>query len=100
MPGENRVAIGVAWYRREQWSLLLSLIPDPEVFPKTYDEWLARATETLRQLSVDGMTAQKVDVDIKALMAWAAAEGRSPDGAARAEYAQHLLGGGNETGRS
>jgi hypothetical protein len=91
MDDESRIAVGIAWYRREQWSLLLSLIPDPEVFPRTYDEWLARATVTLRQLSGEGVTARKVDVDVSGLMSWAAEQGRPADGAARAEYANHLL---------
>ena len=71
---------------------MLSLIPDPEVFPRTYKEWLARASDTLRALNRQGVTVQKVDVEVKALLAWAAEQGRAPDGAARAEYAQHLTG--------
>jgi hypothetical protein len=96
MSDEKRIAVGIAWYRREQWALLLSLIPDPEVFPHTYDEWLAKATDALRQATAAGTVARKVDVDVKALMAWASAEGRSPDGAGRAEYASHLLKTGDE----
>jgi len=92
MPDNNRVVAGIAWYRPEQWTLMLSLIPDPEVFPHTYTEWLARASETLHELRKHGATVHQVDVDIKALLAWAAEKGRAPDGAARAEYAQYLAG--------
>ena len=88
----KRVVAGIAWYRPEQWTLMLSLIPDPEVFPHTYTEWLARASETLRELNKQGVTVQKVDVELKALLAWAAEQGRAPDGATRAEYAQYLTG--------
>ena len=99
MHDDNRVMIGIARYRPEQWTLMLSLIPDPEVFPHTYTEWLARASDTLRELSIQGVTVQKVDVEVKALLAWAAEQGRVPDGAARAEYAQRLTGkADNETG--
>ena len=88
---EQHIEIGVAWYRREQWSLLLSLIPDPKSFPNTYDEWSARASETLRQLDKEGVAAQKVDVEVTALIRWAESLGRVPNGDARAEYASHLL---------
>ena len=71
---------------------MLSLIPDPEVFPRTYDEWLARASDTLRELSKQGVAVRKVDVDLTALLAWAAKQGRVPDGKVRAEYAQYLTG--------
>ncbi len=84
--------VGVAWYRPEQWPLMLSVIPDPEVFPRTHTEWLSRASDTMRDLSKQGVTVRKVDVELKALLAWAAERGRAPDGAARAEYAQHLTG--------
>jgi hypothetical protein len=98
MHQDNRILVGIAWYRPEQWTLMLSLIPDPEVFPRTYTEWLARASDTLRELSEKGVAVQKVDVDIKALLAWAAERGRAPDGAARAEYAQHLTGKADNAG--
>jgi len=92
MPDNNRVVVGIGWYRPEQWTLMLSLIPDPEVFPRTYPEWLARASDTLRELSKQGVAVRRVDVDVKALLIWAAEQGRAPDGAARAEYAQYLTG--------
>ena len=91
MPEEKRIEVGIAWYRREQWALFLSLIPDPEVFPHTYDEWLVKATATFKRLVADGIVARKVDVDVKELMAWATAMGRRADGAARAEYATFLV---------
>lgn len=91
MPDGPRIEIGIAWYRREQWSLLLSLIPDPEVFPRTYDEWLSKATDTWRQLCAMGETARKVDVDVREFMAWASAKGRPADGSARSEYASILV---------
>jgi len=100
MNAERRVAIGIAWYRREQWSLLLCLIPDPEVFPHTYDEWLAKAEDTLRQANIDGVVAKKVDVDVKELIAWAESRDRAPDGAARAEYASYKLKADDEKGSS
>ncbi|HTD67311.1 MAG TPA: hypothetical protein VK846_12355 [Candidatus Limnocylindria bacterium] len=57
------------------------------MFPDTYSERLARASDTFRQLSSEGVLLRKVDVVAQALLAWATA-----DGAARAEYARHLAG--------
>lgn len=96
MKDEIPVAAGIAWYRREQWQLLLSLIPDPEVFPHTYDEWLTKATKTLQGLSRAGVDARKVDVEVGAMLRWAEEQGRSPDGGARAEYATYLLNKGDD----
>lgn len=92
MPDNKIVLVGIAWYRPEQWTLMLSLIPDPEVFPHTYEEWLARASDTFRELSKQGVSVRKVDVDLKAFLAWTAEQGRVPDRNARAEYAQYLTG--------
>ena len=97
MSEKTPIVVGIAWYRREQWSLLLSLIPDAEVFPKSYDEWLAKATGTLRDLSANGVAAQKVDVDVTELIRWTKSRNRAPDGAARAEYAKYLISGTDAT---
>ena len=86
-----RVTIGIAWYRREEWTLLLATIPDPEAFPPTYEGWSKGASDTLRQLRDSGVNVRKVDVTVKGLLDWAAAVDRPPDGAARAAYAQQML---------
>ena len=85
---------GIAWYRPEQWSLMLSLIPDPEVFPNTHEEWLAKAMKMERELTGMGIRAVRVEVELKALLDWAAKEKRPADKGARSAYALLLTQAG------
>lgn len=34
-------ALGIGWYRREDWPRLLQLVPDRAALHDTYDEWLS-----------------------------------------------------------
>ena len=94
MSNPDSGVFGIAWYRPEQWSLMLSLIPDPEVFPKTHEEWLAKAMKLERELTQKGITAVRIEVELKALLDWAAKEKRPADSAARSAYALLLTQAG------
>ena len=94
MSNPHSGVFGIAWHRSEQWFLMVSLIPDPEVIPKTHEEWLAKAMKLERELTRKGITAVRIDVEPKALLDWAAKEKRPADGAARAAYALLLTQAG------
>jgi hypothetical protein len=42
---------------------MLSLIPEPRVFPHTHEEWLAKAMKLERELTQKGITAVRVEVE-------------------------------------
>ena len=50
MNSPENIEVALAWYRREQWGLLLAESADADELEKTYDEWLAFASEELRKL--------------------------------------------------
>ncbi|MDB6033296.1 MAG: hypothetical protein JWM16_3634 [Verrucomicrobiales bacterium] len=83
----SSIVVGVAWYRPEQYGLLLALSVDPEGMAKTYDEWLAAILRTMEDLRKRGVVARRVDVDVRILVAWCEERDRPLDGAARAEFA-------------
>ena len=76
----------MAWYRPEQWSLLRALAADPEVLEDTYDQWLAGATKGMREMAARGLSAIKVDIDVRELSAWCQEHQRPLDGDARVEF--------------
>jgi len=78
--------VGVAWYRRSQWERLRSLASDVDKIASTYDEWLAKAEASFRDITALGHRVRRVDVDVEMLWAWCCANGRKLDGPARAEY--------------
>ena len=91
MSQSNRLILGVAWYRADQWSLLRALAADSEELEQTHAEWLGSATKSLDQLRKQVVSAVKVDVDVGELSAWCQKHNRPLDGKARAEYTAEKL---------
>jgi hypothetical protein len=92
MNAPQKPETAMAWYRRDQWELLRAVSADADRLEKTYDEWLAFASEELRKLQAIGLRVQKIDVEVGALNKWCESKARPVDGAARAEYAARGLG--------
>ena len=61
-------AIGVAWYRPEQWETLRNVSVDRDKLEETYSEWLVEAERMVKQLQQRGLRVVKVDVEISDLM--------------------------------
>ena len=89
-PNSN-IVLGLAWYRPEQWSLLRSLAVDSDKLEETYDEWLAVANKGLDDLRCKGISARKVDVDVRELSVWCKSRGCPFDAEARAGYVSEKL---------
>ena len=92
MNSPENLEVEMAWYRREQWALLLALSAAADKLEETYDAWLAFASDELRKLEAKGLRVHKIDVEVGALTRWCESEGRPVDGEARAEYARRGLG--------
>jgi hypothetical protein len=82
----QKIAIGIAWYRPEQWSMLRALSSDPEVLERTHAEWLAGVAKTMEALRQQGISVKKIDIDVQELSAWCQSRDRVMDGDARATY--------------
>ena len=82
----------MAWYRPDQWTLLRAVSDDVESLEETYEEWLAFASQQLRELQARGLQVRKIDVEVAALVRWCKNQNRAVDGEARAEYARQGLG--------
>jgi hypothetical protein len=89
--GEGRMAVGLAWFRRDEWPRLVASAVDREVLEDTYDEWLRDARRLLLDAATRGMAVEKVDVGIDELLAWCRHENRPLDSYARASFASYKL---------
>ena len=88
---DSNAITGIAWYRRDQWTCLRQLAPDVDKLEESYEDWLTGAQKALVQMSVAGVRAQRVDVDLDELARWCLAEGRPLDSAARAAFVASRL---------
>ena len=68
--GKDEVAVGVAWFRREEWPRLLEVSADRDQFEEIYDEWLQSARDMLLRLGAEGQRVEKVDVGVEELLKW------------------------------
>jgi hypothetical protein len=87
---EVPIVTGCAWYRPEQWERLREISTDRDKLADTYEEWLETAERSLREMRTAGIYAEKVEIDVEALLAWCRAQGKEVNGEARAQYAAHL----------
>ena len=83
---ESESVLGVGWYRREQWALLLSSSADRDELEDTYDEWLTSAEKTVAELQATGANPRKIDIDMEEMISWAQGKGVRLDGDARSEF--------------
>lgn len=80
-------AIGVAWYRPEQWEVLRNVSVDRDKLEETYAEWLVEAERVVKQLQQRGLRVMKVDLEISDLMLWCESQRIPLDAKARSNYA-------------
>jgi len=89
-PGKKN-AVGVAWYRPEQWQRLCEISIDKEVLEATHAEWVQNAERAVQELRRQGMEPVKVEVDVEELLQWCERQHIPVSGEARSRYAAEKL---------
>ena len=82
----GKVMVGIGFYRREQWPLLLDAADDSHILEKTYDEWLDVVDTSIDAIKAHGVEPKLVDVDVEELISFCRKEGIRNDAEARAQY--------------
>jgi hypothetical protein len=88
----KKVAIGITWYRSEQWNELKAYCEDGKTLEGTYDEWKRGATKTLHDLRRQGEHVEQVDFDLGEFQMWCDAHGKKPNASSRSEFTVLRLG--------
>ena len=87
----QKIVVGFAWYRREQWERVRDIASDAGEFEDTYEEWLRVAEQKLTELAAAGLDVKKVDVDSEQLILWCNEQGLDMNAQARSRYAAEKL---------
>jgi hypothetical protein len=87
----TKKVVGIAWYYPEQWKRLRQTAADPEKLEKTFEEWVTTATRLAGELEAEGITVERIPVDVEEFITWCNEQGRVIDSSSRAEYASQLL---------
>ncbi len=87
---KNNRNIALAWYRQDQWQLLLDDSTDSDKLEHTYQEWLEHAEERVNEMGKDGINVVKIDINIEEMKKWCERHDKSIDSYTRSEYAAFL----------
>jgi hypothetical protein len=88
---ESAAILGIAWYKREEWSRLLEISADRDELEDTYEEWLHNAETRLHEMAEAGINPTKIYINLDELQKWCIVQGRPLDGSARAVFTAEKL---------
>jgi|KBSMisStandDraft_5_1062788.scaffolds.fasta_scaffold355960_1 hypothetical protein len=84
-------AVGVTWYRRDDYSQLLAIFEDAKELPATYDQWLASAEHARKDFEGAGAFVVRAIIDPDTFPEWCLANGHKINAKARIEFATQAL---------
>jgi hypothetical protein len=84
-------AIGIPWYRQEDWDALRALFIDAAKLPATYDKWLRKAEHAEKQFKRHGAITERVNLDPIEFSLWCVDRGTDLDAAARMNFAAEAV---------
>ncbi len=85
---EKIAAVGIAWYRREDYRRILEIMEDAAELPATYDEFLAMFARGERMLKAAGRIVVRAQIEPDKFIAWCRHRHMKLDTQARMEFAQ------------
>lgn len=88
----GKVMVGIGFYRREQWPLLLASAVDADILEKTYDDWLDVVDTSIDTIKAHGLEPKLVDVDVDELISFCRKEGLRNNAGARSKYIAKIFG--------
>lgn len=86
-------AVGISWYKPENYQQCLEMFDDSNDLPGSYDEWLLLAEKTEKQLSDQRINVIRANIDPDTFLKWCGDRGYSIiDKDARIEYCNTIVG--------
>jgi len=87
----EQMVVGFAWFDRDQWQRLTEVVEDRGELDDTFEQWERSALDALRTLERRGQRAEKVFVNVEALVSWCKSKSLPVSGQSRAQYVSFLL---------
>lgn len=72
-------ALGIVWFRQEDYPALLAIFKDSEKMPRTWKEWLENAERMEKRAQADGHLTERVYIDPHTFPDWCARNDTSVD---------------------
>lgn len=80
-------AVGIPWYRRDDYDAVREVMADGQHLPRTFEAWEKRANEIVADVERSGKRVYRAHIDAKNFRAWCILRGCNVDGAARGAFA-------------
>lgn len=85
------MVVGIGFYKRDQWPLLLETAADSYILENTYDEWLDVLDSSLDKISAQGMEPEIIEVDVEGLLDFCNKCNIQNDAVTRSRYIAELF---------
>jgi len=85
-----RVPAVLAWYRREEYPLILEMMADRSEMHDTYDEWLRDVERLEQHLISEGHAVTHVIIDPEIFRSWCDQHNLKPVAKARSRFAAEV----------
>ncbi|MBI5056753.1 MAG: hypothetical protein HZB61_09080 [Nitrospirae bacterium] len=86
--------IGIGFYRKEQWPLLLESADDIDAMVKVYDEWMKGIQRLIENIRMEGIEPVTVEIDINELLEYCREHNLKNNGETRSQFVAELLRSG------
>jgi hypothetical protein len=83
-------ALGLAWYRQEDYPRILGMMADACKLPKTFEEWEKIAILTEKQMIAHGHIIVRTIVNPDEFVRWCNEKGKVPDRQMRGHYVAEI----------
>jgi hypothetical protein len=86
MPNLRIRAMGLVWYRREDYPRILEIMTDAELLPRRWEAWHKGAEKVEREAKRSGVIVIRAVIDPDEFPSWCAARDLNVDAKARTEF--------------
>src|SRR3972149_4328870 len=86
--------IGIGFYRKDQWPLLLETADDIDMMEKEYEKWLKGITRLISNIREEGIEPVTVNIDVSELLAYCRENNLKNIGETRSQFVAELLKNG------
>ncbi|SEM62319.1 hypothetical protein SAMN05192583_0868 [Sphingomonas gellani] len=88
--GRRVDALGIAWYKRADYSRILEVMEDSDKLPITFDRWQSQAEGLETGFKKRGVPTFRAHIDPEHFVAWCADRGLNVDAEARQRWGSEL----------
>ena len=84
-------AVGIAWFRKEDYAALIRVFEDGNKFTRTWEQWLKGAEKDEARFKADGYVVERVYIDPDTFPDWCHKAGVRADRQGRLKFAGEFV---------